>query len=387
MMPRDYYEVLGLERGASEDDIKKSYRKLALKYHPDRNPGDEQAEASFKEAAEAYEVLSDAQKRRTYDQFGHQGLGGPFASGGFKWSDFSHAGDFDDIFSNLDDIFGGGIFGDIFGGGRGRRRSGPQQGEDLRITLPLTLEEIATGTEKKIKMTRLDRCDDCTGSGAKAGSQTTTCDVCGGTGQVRQATRSLFGQFVNVTVCPKCQGEGSMIQEPCPRCGGEGRSEKQVSLTVNIPAGVAEGQYIPRKGEGNVGRRGGPSGMCQVFIQEVEHDQFERHNNDVVYDLPVSFAQAALGAEIEVPTLGGKAKMKVPAGTQSSKIFRLRGKGIQDVNGYGRGDQLVRVVVWTPTKLNKEEQAIFRELSEHENGEPPEGGKGFFDRVKEVLTG
>ena len=178
-----------------------------------------------------------------------------------------------------------------------------------------------------------------------------------------------------------------MIQEPCPRCGGEGRSEKQVSLTVNIPAGVAEGQYIPRKGEGNVGRRGGPSGMCQVFIQEVEHDQFERHNNDVVYDLPVSFAQAALGAEIEVPTLGGKAKMKVPAGTQSSKIFRLRGKGIQDVNGYGRGDQLVRVVVWTPTKLNKEEQAIFRELSEHENGEPPEGGKGFFDRVKEVLTG
>ena len=385
-MPRDYYEVLGVERGASDDEIKKSYRKLALKYHPDRNPGDEAAEASFKEAAEAYEVLSDTQKRQTYDQFGHQGLGGPFASGGFNWSDFSHAGDFNDIFSNIDDILGGGIFGDIFGGGR-RRRSGPQQGEDLRITLPLTLEEIATGTQKKIKLTRLDKCDDCTGSGAKAGSQASTCDVCGGTGQVRQATRSLFGQFVNVTTCPKCQGEGSMIQEPCPRCGGEGRTDIQNSMTVNIPAGVAEGNYIPLRGQGSVGRRGGPAGDCQVFIQEIEHEQFERHGNDVVYDLPVSFSQAALGAEIQVPTLGGKAKMKVPAGTQSAQIFRLRGKGIQDVNGYGRGDQLVRIVVWTPTKLNKDEQAIFQELAEHENGEPPVGGKGFFDRVKEVLSG
>lgn len=386
-MPRDYYEVLGVQKGASDDEIKKAYRKLAMKYHPDRNPGDAEAEANFKEAAEAYEVLGDEQKRRTYDQYGHQGLGGPFASGGFKWSDFSHAGDFDDIFSNLDDIFGGGIFGDIFGGGRRGRRGGPQRGEDLRITLPLTLEEIAEGTQKKIKLTRMDTCDDCTGSGAKEGSQSTTCDVCGGTGQVRQATRSLFGQFVNVTTCPKCQGEGSMIQEPCPRCGGEGRTDKQVSLTVNIPAGVAEGNYIPLRGQGSVGRRGGPAGDCQVFIQEIEHDQFERHGNDVVYDLPVSFSQAALGAEIEVPTLSGKAKMKVPAGTQSSQIFRLRGKGIQDVNGYGRGDQLVRIVVWTPTKLNRKEQAIFEELADHEHSEPPEGGKGFFDRVKEVLTG
>ena len=385
-MPRDYYEVLGVEKGASEDAIKKSYRKLAMKFHPDRNPGDKQAEANFKEAAEAYEVLSDPQKRQTYDQFGHQGLGGPFGSGGFKWSDFSHAGDFDDIFSNLDDIFGGGIFGDIFGGGR-RRRGGPERGEDLRISLPLTLEEIAEGTQKTIKLKRLDKCDDCTGLGAKPGSQPTTCDVCGGTGQVRQATRSLFGQFVNVTSCPKCQGEGAMISEPCPRCGGEGRSEKDTTLTVNIPAGVAEGNYIPLRGQGSVGRRGGPAGDCQVFIQEIEHDQFERHGNDVIYDLPVSFSQAALGAEIEVPTLSGKAKMKVPVGTQSAQIFRMRGKGIQDVNGYGRGDQLVRVVVWTPTKLNKEEQAIFKELSELENGHAPEGGKGFFDRVKEVLTG
>jgi molecular chaperone DnaJ len=385
-MPRDYYEVLGVARDASDDEIKKSYRKLALKYHPDRNPGNDEAEANFKESAEAYEVLGDQQKRRTYDQFGHQGLGGPFASGGFKWSDFSHAGDFDDIFSNLDSIFGGGIFGDVFGGRRGSR-GGPQRGEDLRITLPLTMEEIATGTKKTIKLGRLDGCEDCDGSGAKAGSQSTTCDVCGGTGQVRQATRSLFGQFVNVTACPKCQGEGSMIQEPCPRCGGEGRAEKQVSMTVNIPAGVAEGNYIPLRGQGSVGRRGGPAGDCQVFIQELDHEQFERHGNDVVYDLPVSFSQAALGDQIEVPTLSGKAVMKVPAGTQSAQIFRLRGKGIQDVNGYGKGDQLVRIVVWTPTKLNKAESKIFSELSELENAEPPEGGKGFFDRVKEVLTG
>ena len=385
-MPRDYYEVLGVGRDASDDEIKKSYRKLALKFHPDRNPGDDAAEASFKEAAEAYEVLGDAKKRPTYDQFGHQGLGGPFASGGFNWSDFSHAGDFDDIFSNLDNIFGGGIFGDIFGG-RGGRRGGPQRGEDLRITLPLALEEIATGTQKKLKLRRHEGCDDCGGSGAKAGSESATCDVCGGNGQVRQATRSLFGQFVNVTTCPKCQGEGSMIKEPCPWCSGEGRGEKQTTLTVNIPAGVAEGNYIPLRGQGSVGRRGGPAGDCQVFIQEIEHDQFERHGNDVVYDLPVSFSQAALGAQIEVPTLSGKALMKVPSGTQSGQIFRLRGKGIQDVNGYGKGDQLVRIVVWTPTKLNKAEEKIFKELYDHENGEPPEGGKGFFDRVKEVLTG
>jgi molecular chaperone DnaJ len=385
-MPRDYYEVLGVARDASDDKIKKSYRKLALKFHPDRNPGDDAAEASFKEAAEAYEVLGDAQKRQTYNQFGHQGLGGPFASGGFNWSDFSHAGDFDDIFSNLDNIFGGGIFGDIFGG-RGGPRGGPQRGEDLRITLPLTLEEIATGTQKKLKLRRHEGCDDCGGSGAKAGSESATCDICGGNGQVRQATRSLFGQFVNVTTCPKCQGEGSMIKEPCPGCSGEGRGEKQTTLTVNIPAGVAEGNYIPLRGQGSVGRRGGPAGDCQVFIQEVEHEQFERHENDVVYDLPVSFSQAALGAQIELPTLSGKAMMKVPSGTQSGQIFRLRGKGIQDVNGYGKGDQLVRVVVWTPTKLNEAEEKIFKELSDKENGEPPEGGKGFFDRVKEVLTG
>ena len=377
MDKRDYYEVIGVGRDASDDDVKKAYRKLALKYHPDRNPGDAEAEANFKEAAEAYEVLSDPQKRQTYDRFGHQGLGGPFASGGFNWSDFSHAGDFEDIFSSLDDIFGGGIFGDIFGR-RGGGRRGPQRGEDLRITLPLSLEEIAEGVQKKIKLTRLDRCETCEGTGAKAGSQPVACETCGGAGQVRQATRSLFGQFVNVTTCPRCAGEGTSIAQPCAKCGGEGRLKAQTSLSVNIPAGVAEGNYIPLRGQGSVGRRGGSAGDCQVFVQEVEHDQFERHGNNVVYDLPISFSQAALGAEVKVPTLGGKAVMKVPAGTQSGQVFRLRGKGIPDVNGYGTGDELVRVMVWTPKKLNREEEEIFQELAELENGAPPEGGKGFF---------
>lgn len=386
MDKRDYYEVIGVGRDASDGDVKKAYRKLALKYHPDRNAGDTEAEANFKEAAEAYEVLSDPQKRQTYDRFGHQGLGGPFASGGFNWSDFSHAGDFEDIFSSLDDIFGGGIFGDIFGR-RGGGRRGPQRGEDLRITLPLSLEEIAEGVQKKIKLTRLDRCDTCEGTGAKAGSQPVACETCGGAGQVRQATRSLFGQFVNVATCPRCAGEGTSIAQPCAKCGGEGRLKAQTSLSVNIPAGVAEGNYIPLRGQGSVGRRGGTAGDCQVFVQEVEHDQFERHGNNVVYDLPISFSQAALGAEIEVPTLGGKAVMKVPAGTQSGQVFRLRGKGIPDVNGYGTGDELVRVMVWTPKRLNREEEELFQELAELENGAPPEGGKGFFDRLKDVLSG
>jgi len=385
MAKRDYYEVLEVEKGASIDEIKRAYRKLALKFHPDRNPGSEEAEEKFKEAAEAYEILSDSQKRQTYDRFGHEGLGGPFRSGGFQWSDFSHAGDFQDIFSSLDEIFGGGIFGDIFGrrGGRG----GPQRGEDLRIALKLSLEEIASGVEKKVRLSQMDRCETCGGSGTKSGATPVTCEMCGGMGQVRQATRSLFGQFVNVTTCPQCGGEGKVIRDRCPDCSGEGRTKKTVTLNVNIPAGVAEGNYIPMRGQGSVGPRGGPAGDCLVFIEEVEHDLFERHGNEILYDLPISFSQAALGAEVEVPTLTGKARMKIPAGTQSGKIFRLRGKGIPELNGYRTGDQLVRVVVWTPTKLSKKEEGVFRQLADLENGQPPEGGKGFFERVKEVLGG
>ena len=385
MAKRDYYEVLEVEKGASVDEVKRAYRKQALKFHPDRNPGSEEAEEKFKEAAEAYEVLNDPQKRQTYDRFGHEGLGGPFRSGGFQWSDFSHAGDFQDIFSSLDEIFGGGIFGDIFGRRGGRR--GPQRGDDLRIALKITLEEIASGVDKKVRLSRLDRCDTCSGSGAKSGATSATCEVCGGMGQVRQATRSLFGQFVNVTTCPQCGGEGKVIRDRCSDCSGEGRKKKSATLNVNIPAGVAEGNYIPIRGQGSVGPRGGPAGDCLVFIEEVEHDLFERHGNEILYDLPISFSQAALGAEVEVPTLTGKARMKIPAGTQSGKIFRLRGKGIPELNGYRTGDQLVRAVVWTPTKLSKKEEVVFQQLAELGNGQPPEGGKGFFERVKEALGG
>ena len=385
MAKRDYYEVLEVEKGASVDEVKRAYRKQALKFHPDRNPGSEEAEEKFKEAAEAYEVLNDPQKRQTYDRFGHEGLGGPFRSGGFQWSDFSHAGDFQDIFSSLDEIFGGGIFGDIFGRRGGRR--GPQRGDDLRIALKITLEEIASGVDKKVRLSRLDRCDTCSGSGAKSGATSATCEVCGGMGQVRQATRSLFGQFVNVTTCPQCGGEGKVIRDRCSDCSGEGRKKKSATLNVNIPAGVAEGNYIPIRGQGSVGPRGGPAGDCLVFIEEVEHDLFERHGNEILYDLPISFSQAALGAEVEVPTLTGKARMKIPAGTQSGKIFRLRGKGIPELNGYRTGDQLVRTVVWTPTRLSQKEEKVFQQLAELGNGQPPEGGKGFFERVKEALGG
>lgn len=386
MAKRDYYEILGVNKSATTEEIKKAYRKHALKYHPDRNRDKPEAEGVFKEGAEAYEVLMDAQKRQAYDQYGHEGLKSTFRGGGFQWDDFSHAGDFQDIFSNLDDIFGGGIFGDLFGGRRGGGRRS-NRGEDLKVSVKLTLEEIATGTSKNIKLTRREGCGTCGGSGAKPGSEPVTCSVCGGAGQVRQATRSLFGQFVNVTACPQCGGQGKTIKDACSDCRGEGRIQKQVNVSVTIPAGVAEGNYIPLRGQGNSGPQGGPAGDCLVFIEEAEHDRFERHGNDIVYNLPISFSQAALGADIEVPTLSGRVSMKIPAGTQSGKVLRLRGKGIPEVNGYRTGDQLVRVVVWTPAKLGKREEALFRELAQLENGQPPEGGKGFFERVKEVLGG
>jgi molecular chaperone DnaJ len=385
MSKRDYYEVLGVERDASADEIKKSYRKNAMQYHPDRNQGDKEAESRFKEAAEAYEVLSDPQKRKTYDQYGHEGLGGPFQTGGFQWSDFTHAGDFSDIFDNLDSIFGGGIFGSLFGGRGGGGRRGPQRGEDLQVKLELTLEEISKGVQKKIKINRLQACETCRGTGAKEGSSATSCSTCGGVGQVRQATRSIFGQFVNVTTCPSCGGEGRVVKDRCAACEGEGRVRATPTLSVNIPAGVSQGNYIPLRGQGNVGPRGGPSGDCIVFIEEKAHDQFERHGNDVLYDLAVSFSQAALGDEVEVPTLSGRVRMKIPAGTQGGKIFRLRGKGIPDVNGYQTGDQLVRVAVWTPTKLSRREEELFRELAKLDNGKAPASGKGLFEKMKEVF--
>ncbi|HID95932.1 MAG TPA: molecular chaperone DnaJ [Candidatus Latescibacteria bacterium] len=382
MAKRDYYEVLGVDRNASQEEIKKAYRRQALKYHPDRNPGDKEAEEKFKEAAEAYEVLSDPEKRERYNRFGHEGLRDTFGSGGFQWSDFSHVRDFEDIFESF---FGESIFGDFFGR-RTTRQAGPQRGSDLRVTLPLSLEEIATGVEKKIRLKRFERCNACGGSGAK-GRSARVCPICHGTGQVRQVSRSFLGQFVNVTTCDRCGGEGRVVEEPCPVCHGQGRVRGVSTISVKIPPGVGNGNYIPLRGQGNAGPRGGPPGDVMVFIEEEEHKDFERHGDDILYELPVSFSQAALGDEIEVPTLYGKVRMKLPAGIQSGKVLRLRGKGLPRLQAYGKGDQLVRIHVWTPTRLSDREKTLLKELAKLENTAPPKGGRSFFKRVKETFGG
>ncbi|MFH1571253.1 MAG: molecular chaperone DnaJ, partial [Gemmatimonadota bacterium] len=361
------------------DQIKGAYRKLALKFHPDRNPGNPEAETSFKEASEAYEVLSDEDKRVKYDRFGHDGVQANFGSGGFQWSDFSHAGDFEDVF--------GDFFSGIFGGGRRRSRgpSGPPRGRDLKITIELSLEEVARGVEKKINLSRLRACKVCEGTGAAAGAAAQTCDTCGGMGQVQQVARSFFGQTVTVTACPTCQGEGHVVKDPCRECSGEGRVRDRTSLTVRIPAGVASGNYIPLRGQGDAGPRGGAAGDCLVFMEVREHELYEREGNDVIYRLAVSISQAALGDEVDVPTLNGKVKMKIPEGTQSGRVFRLRGKGIPDVDGRGLGDQLVQATVCTPTNLSSEERRLFEELDAIQKGRASSEGKSFFDWLRDAL--
>ena len=380
MAKRDYYEVLNLNQDASAGDIKGAYRKMALKFHPDRNPGDAAAEEAFKEASEAYEVLSDQEKKAAYDRFGHAGMEGNFGGGGFQWSDFSHAGDFQDIFG---DVFEG------FFGGSGRRRSrgpsGPPKGRDLKIKVSLTLEEIAEGVEKKIALTRMQACDKCEGTGAASSSTRETCGTCGGQGQVQQVARTLFGQSMTVTACPTCDGEGQIIAKPCSACDGDGRERGQTTLSVRIPAGVQEGNYIPLRGQGEVGPRGGPSGDTLVFIEEQEHEYFTRDGNHVIYQLPLGFGQAALGAEINVPTLAGKALLKIPSGTQSGRVFRMSSKGIPDVNGRGVGDQLVQVILWTPENLSRREQELFTELAQLEEERVEAEGEGFFDKVRKAF--
>ena len=378
MAKRDYYEVLNLGRDASDSDIKAAYRKMALKYHPDRNPEDAGAEETFKEASEAYEVLSDPEKRSAYDRFGHEGMEGNFGGGGFQWSDFSHAGDFQDIFEGF---FGGG------GGGRRRSRgpSGPPKGRDLKIKVSLTLEEIAEGVEKKIALTRFQRCGTCEGTGAASGSARETCRTCGGQGQVQQVAQTLFGQSMTVTACPTCDGEGQIVGNPCTECDGDGRERGQTTLSVRIPAGVQEGNYIPLRGQGEVGPRGGPPGDALVFIEEQEHEYFTRDGNHVIYQLPLGFGQAALGAEIKVPILAGSAALKIPSGTQSGRVFRMSGKGIPDVNGRGGGDQLVQVILWTPEDLSRRERELFTELAQLEEERVAAGGEGFFAKVRKAF--
>ena len=379
-MDKDYYEVLGISRDADENEIKKAYRKLAIQYHPDKNPGDKEAEERFKKVSEAYEVLKDPEKRRRYDRFGESGLKGGFEGfGGFEF-DLSDA-----LRTFMSEGFGFGSFGDFFGTSRTRSKTARTRGQDLKIRLSLTLEEIAEGVTKKIKLKRYVQCDACGGSGLKEGSSPIICPSCHGTGEIRQVSRTIFGQFINVSTCSQCNGEGKIIKDHCPACGGQGRVKREGTISVNIPAGVATGNYITLRGEGHVGARGGPAGNAIVFIEEKEHPYFERHGDDILFDLYLSFSQIALGDTVEVPTLKGKAKLTIAPGTQSGKILRMKGKGIRHLNEHGIGDLLVRVLVWTPTKLSEKEKNLFRQLAELENIKPPKGDKSFFKKIKEAL--
>jgi molecular chaperone DnaJ len=379
-MPRDFYEVLGVERTATEDEIKKAYRKQAMKYHPDRNPGDKSAEDKFKEASEAYEVLHDAEKRQRYDRFGHAGVDGNMAGGG----GFQHGFDLSDALRAFMRDFGGDdIFGSMggFGFGGGGRQS-PRKGRNLQVRLKLTLEEIAHGASKKIKLKRMGSCPTCSGSGARKGTSASTCPECNGMGQVQRVQRSFLGQMVTVAPCQRCFGTGRVVTDPCADCDGDGRKEVAETISVDVPAGVSEGNYIPIQGKGDAGPQGVPPGDLAVIITEKPHDIFERHGDDLVCDVPIAFPIAALGGKVQVPTLDGTARLEVPAGTQSHKVFRLRGQGVPHLHSSRRGDLLVRVRVWVPKKVSKDEKLLIEKLGEVQ-GETPEPSKGLFERIKE----
>ena len=368
MAKRDYYEILGVDKNASQDDIKKSYRKIAIKYHPDKNPGDKDAEEHFKEAAEAYEVLSNPDKRAQYDRFGHSGMrGGGFGGGGMSM---------EDIFSQFGDIFGGSAFESFFGGG-GMRRQG-RRGSNLRIKLKLTIEEIANGVEKKIKVKRHVLAD---------GVSFKNCPTCNGTGQIRKVVNTMLGQMVSSSTCHSCHGSGKTIDKKPAGVDNTGLSQKEEIISIRIPAGVADGMQLSMSGKGNMGPGGGHPGDLLIIIEEVENDLLKRDGNNIIYDLHVSFIDAALGSSHEVLTLDGKVKIKVEPGTQSGKILRLRGKGIKDIDGFGRGDQLIYVNVWTPKVLSSEEKKILESLQDSKNFKPAPGKneKGFFERMKEYF--
>ncbi len=379
---RDYYEVLGVSKGASDDEIKKAYRKLAKKYHPDMNPGDKEAEAKFKEVNEAYSILSDSEKRARYDQFGHAGVdpnygaGGPGGGfGGFDMGDI----DLGDIFGSF---FGGGFGG--FGGSASSRRNGPQKGESLRASLTISFEEAAFGCEKEINLNRTEECEACHGSGAEPGTTAETCPDCRGTGVVRVQQRTGGFAFSSTAPCSRCRGTGKIIHTPCKACGGSGSVKKTKRVTVSIPAGIDDGQAISLRGQGNAGKNGGPAGDLIVAVHVKPHPQFHRDGTTVLYEQPVTFYQAVMGAELEIPTIDGKVKYNLPAGTQTGTTFRLRGKGIPELRGRGRGDQYVTVRVQIPTSLNGEQKEALRAFAEAMGEDVPEesGLKGFFDKHK-----
>ncbi len=386
----DYYDILGVPRDADEEQIKKAYRKLAMKYHPDRNNGSEEAEARFKELSEAYEVLKDPQRRAAYDRFGKEGArktgaGGPFQQG-FDLHDAI------EIF--MRDFGGQGGFEDLFGGGGRRRRGGGRRrgkGESIRVRLPLTLQEVVEGATKRIRVSVLEPCSECDGSGAAAGSSPTTCSNCGGSGQERVAQRSVFGQFVSVAPCRACKGEGTTISDPCRECHGEGRSRQQREVEVEVPPGVSAENFITLRGKGNAGPRGGPRGDIMVLLEVEDDSRFVRQGNDLITEVPITFSQAALGDEIEVDTVTGRARVTVPEGTQSGEALRLKGQGVPDLDGRGRGDLLVRLRVWTPARLTDEQEELLTRLREIEDKAPErmeKAGerKGFWSRVKEAFS-
>lgn len=387
MSKRDYYEVLGVGKSASSDEIKKAYRKVAMQHHPDRNPGDKAAEERFKEAAEAYEILSDADKKAQYDRYGHAGVSGN-GRGGFGGGGMN----MEDIFSQFGDIFGEDIFGSFFGGGqrgaRGGQRNRGIRGSNLRVKLKLTYEEIAKGVTKNIKVKKYTVCQTCTGSGAKDKGSVQTCQTCGGSGQVRRVQNTFLGQMQTVTTCPTCNGEGAQITAKCGTCKGEGRVFSEETVSIEIPAGVQEGMQLSISGKGNAGERGGSTGDLIILVEEEPHKELQRDGLNVAYDLYISFSDAAFGIQVEVPTIDGRAKIKIPPGTQSGKVFRLKGKGFPAVNSYEKGDQLIQVNIWTPQNLTPEEKAILEKLGHSPNFKPhpDKNEKGFFDKIREMFS-
>ncbi len=388
MAKRDFYEILGVAKTASAEEIKKAYRKVAMLYHPDRNPGDKAAEEKFKEAAEAYEILSDADKKAQYDRYGHagvsgQGRGGHSGAGGMNM---------EDIFSQFGDIFGDDLFGNFFGGqqrgGRAQQRVRGIRGSNLRVKLKLTYEEIAKGVTKNIKVKKHVACTTCGGSGAKDKGSVQACSSCNGSGQVRRVQNTFLGQMQTVTTCPACNGEGTTITAKCGACKGEGRVYGEETVSIDIPAGVQEGMQMNVSGRGNAGERGGMAGDLIILIEEEPHKELHREGLNVAYELHLSFTDAVFGTQVEVPTIDGRAKIKIPSGTQSGKVFRLKGKGFPAVNSYEKGDQLVHVNIWTPQHISSEEKAALEKLSHSPNFKPhpDKNEKNFFDKIKDMFS-